>query len=191
MQTQNIILGGTIALFIIFLFFLIYQKKDCVKECMSGTGHGLSGGGLGGTGHGLSGGGLGGAGHGLSGGGLGGHWHGHGWGGHGHGWGGHRYGWGGHDGSGDGRVLGGIGWVGNEAGHASPYYMCPFASMYWTPSLKDSNIKRCKNWEYNGKICKDINSLTDLIKCIPEIKEWPVDDDFYKWKLIKPIYPND
>lgn len=54
---------------------------------------------------------------------------------------------------------------------------------YWIPGYNNTSIY--KNWIYDNRICKDVNSLDDLIKCIPEIKNWDVDSN--KWKEIRPL----
>lgn len=55
---------------------------------------------------------------------------------------------------------------------------------YWIPGYNNTSIY--KNWIYDNRICKDVNSLDDLIKCIPEIKNWEVDSN--KWREIRPFY---
>ena len=54
---------------------------------------------------------------------------------------------------------------------------------YWIPGYNNSHVY--KDWIYNNKICKNINTIDELSICIPEIKEWPVDS--YKWREIRPV----
>lgn len=55
---------------------------------------------------------------------------------------------------------------------------------YWIPGYNNTSIY--KNWIYDNRICRDVNSLDDLIKCIPEIKNWEVESN--KWREIRPFY---
>lgn len=55
---------------------------------------------------------------------------------------------------------------------------------YWMPGYNNTSIY--KNWIYDNRICRDVNSLDDLIKCIPEIKNWEVESN--KWREIRPFY---
>ena len=142
-------------MFILIIIYLI-NKHKYTKECMRGGGGGHGGGGHGGGGHG------------------GGGFHG------GRGHGGHR------GGGGVGGGWGGGGGIGHDAGGFSvSSAVWPSLSyyVYWIPG--NNNTGMYKDWIYDGKICKNINSLNDLINCIPEIKDWPTDS--HKWREIRPL----
>lgn len=55
---------------------------------------------------------------------------------------------------------------------------------YWIPGYNNTSVH--KDWIYDNKICKNVNTVDDLITCFPGIKEWPVNS--YKWREIRPIY---
>jgi hypothetical protein len=59
-----------------------------------------------------------------------------------------------------------------------PYYR------YWIPGYNNTTIY--KDWIYNNKLCKNVNTVDDIIICIPEVKDWPVDS--YKWRELRPVY---
>ena len=170
-------IASIVLILLILIIIYLINKHKYTKECMRGGGGGHGGGGHGGGGHG--GGGHGGGGH------VGG---GHRGGGHGGGGyvGGGLHGGGGHDRGGPRGGGGGGGGIGHDAGGFSvSSAVWPSLSyyVYWIPG--NNNTGMYKDWIYDGKICKNINSLNDLINCIPEIKDWPTDS--HKWREIRPL----
>jgi hypothetical protein len=83
-------------------------------------------------------------------------------------------------------------YIGHDAGGLNVssairgYQKYPSSNYYthWVPGYNNTSVH--KDWIYDNKICKNVNTVDGLITCFPEIKEWPVDS--YRWREIRPIY---
>jgi len=83
-------------------------------------------------------------------------------------------------------------YIGHDAGGLNVssairgYQQYPSPNYYtsWIPGYNNTSVH--KDWIYDNKICKNVNSVDDLIICFPEIKNWPVESS--KWREVRPIY---